>query len=170
MDWWRKKAIFYTLVILVLAKYFMFSHIITYSGLLQNNIAESLIPLYSQDLTTSAPLSWEQEQDARKARVAAVCDKYREETALPVNYDRFYYSPEYRLMMCSTAKAGSTTFFLTTFTQILEGENFKPVVEPPGGQILSSLLFEDLYWLQFTSNIPDCVLIFHYLLQYPSSC
>ena len=130
MEWWRKKAIFYILVISILGKYFLFPRIIKYSSLVQNKISES--PLL-QVLPTSAPLSWEEVQAARKARVAEVCAKYREETALPVNYNRFYFSPVYSLMMCSTAKAGSTTFFLTTFTQILEGENFKPVVEPPGG-------------------------------------
>ena len=78
--------------------------------------------------------SWDEIQRQRKARVAEVCAKYSDKRSLAINYDRFYYSPTYSLMMCSTAKAGSTTFFLTTFTQILEGEQFKPEVEPQGGQ------------------------------------
>ena len=78
--------------------------------------------------------SWDEVQRQRRARVAEVCAKYRETRSLDINYDRFFYSPTYSLMMCSTAKAGSTTFFLTTFTQILEGEQFKLEVEPQGGQ------------------------------------
>ena len=82
--------------------------------------------------------SWDEVQRQRRARVTEVCAKYSEHLeiwkSLAVNYDRFFYSPTYSLMMCSTAKAGSTTFFLTTFTQILEGEQFKLEVEPQGGQ------------------------------------
>ena len=78
--------------------------------------------------------SWDEVQRKRRAVVAKVCAKYNEKRSLAVNYDRFFYSPTYSLMMCSTAKAGSTTFFLTTFTQILEGEQFKLEVEPQGGQ------------------------------------
>ena len=81
------------------------------------------------------PKSWDQLQAERKAKVAEVCAKYNEKTSLPINYKRFFYSPQKDLMMCSTAKGGSTTFFLTTFAQILEGEDYWAVEEPLGGRV-----------------------------------
>jgi len=77
--------------------------------------------------------AWSKLQDQRRARVAEVCAKYGKKTRVPEHYDRFFFAPSYNLMMCATAKAGSTTYMLTTFNQILEGDDFRPVVEPDGG-------------------------------------
>ena len=113
MEFWKKKLFLSILFLLTVMKIMLMS--------VTQNAGDS-----SQ--------SWDEIQRQRKARVAEVCAKYNDKRSLAINYDRFYYSPTYSLMMCSTAKAGSTTFFLTTFTQILEGEQFKPEVEPQGGQ------------------------------------
>ena len=78
--------------------------------------------------------SWHKIQRERKIRIAEVSAKYNLKNSMQINFGRFYYSPAYNLMMCSTAKAGSTTFFLTTFTQILVGEDYWIGDEGPGGE------------------------------------
>ena len=95
--------------------------------------------------------AWSKLQDQRRARVAEVCAKYGKKTRVPEHYDRFFFAPSYNLMMCATAKAGSTTYMLTTFNQILEGDDFRPVVEPDGGRSMALVTYHSL---KSESNLP----------------
>ena len=84
-------------------------------------------------------VSWKAIQQERKVKVEKVCRKFNETQSQPINYGRylitfsniknspsnyrFFYSPDYNLMFCSNAKVGSTTSFMTTFSQILYGKD-----------------------------------------------
>ena len=68
--------------------------------------------------------SWQEIQQERKQRVLDTCSKYPELQRQNLDYTHFYFSPDYALLYCAMGKVGSTTTFLTTFRQILVGEEW----------------------------------------------
>ena len=84
------------------------------------------------EVKSGRALSWHDVQSKRKEMVAQVCRKYKEIKLQPFDYERFHYSSEYNLMFCTSPKAGSTTYFLTTFAQIIEGEDWTEEEIPEG--------------------------------------
>jgi len=68
--------------------------------------------------------SWQEIQHERKQRVLDTCSKYPELQRQKIESWNFFYAPEYALLYCSMGKCGSTTMFLTTFRQILVGEEY----------------------------------------------
>ena len=68
--------------------------------------------------------SWQEIQQARRQRVWDTCSKYPELQKQELDYGFMYFSHEYSLMYCALGKVGTTTTFLTTFRQILVGEEW----------------------------------------------
>ena len=64
--------------------------------------------------------------------VAQVCRKYKEIKLQPIDYSRFHYSSDYDLMFCTSPKTGSTSYFMTTFAQIMDGEDWTGEELPEG--------------------------------------
>ena len=61
-----------------------------------------------------------------------ICSKYPGLELQEIDYSLFEYSPSYHLMFCANLKVGSTTYILTTFKQILEGEESSEKNFPEG--------------------------------------
>ena len=77
-----------------------------------------------QTIKRGMRVSWQEVQQERKGRIERVCKKYKELSLLPISHNRFQYSADYNLMFCVNAKVGGTSYSLTTFAQILEGEDW----------------------------------------------
>ena len=125
------------MILIILALVFLSTRldlVSTTVGLIIRHHPRTSVGLTRVQTRTNVDKSWLKLQEQRRAKVAEVCAKYGKETKVPEHYDRFFFAPSHNLMMCATAKAGSTTYMLTTFNQILEGDDFTPVVEPEGGR------------------------------------
>ena len=95
-------------------------------------LLSSYYPIEEQLQWTRERYSWEQIIQERRQRVQNICSKYPGLKLQEIDYRLFKYSPGYHLMFCANAKVGSTTYALTTFKQILEGEDFAEKSLPEG--------------------------------------
>ena len=76
--------------------------------------------------------SWQDVQSKRKQMVAQVRRQYQKIKLQPIDYSRFHYSSDYDLMFCTSPKTGSTSYFMTTFAQIMDGEDWTGEELPEG--------------------------------------
>ena len=83
--------------------------------------------------------SWLEIQQDRRQQILDTCSKYPELERQKIDYTPFYFSPDYSLLYCALGKVGSTSTFMTTFKQILDGEDWK---EYPKGKRNRPQLFQ----------------------------
>ena len=76
--------------------------------------------------------SWTDIQQERKDQIDRVCNKSGYSHPTDINWSQYIYSPEYNLMGCINKKAGSTTYFMTTFAQIWNKEQLNKEQFPEG--------------------------------------
>ena len=85
-------------------------------------ILSTMLYFYNPAVESGREMSWQNVQSKRKEMVAQVCRKYKKIKLQPIDYSRFHYSSDYDLMFCTSPKTGSTSYFMTTFAQIMDGE------------------------------------------------
>jgi hypothetical protein len=76
--------------------------------------------------------SWPEVQQERKENVEKVCRTYNHLKSKSVRLESLFYASDYHLMFCGNAKAGSTTYMMTTFAQILYNQQLLEEQFPEG--------------------------------------